>query len=64
LIGVQHLLRFIKYKIKQELPEKVIVREGKALSLSEVFESLGMTAYDLSVDTLDMHVRCSSLLSM
>lgn len=31
------------------------VRDGKWLTLKEVFESLRMTGYDLNVDTLDMH---------
>jgi AMP deaminase len=30
-------------------------RDGKWLTLKEVFESLRMTGYDLNVDTLDMH---------
>jgi hypothetical protein len=33
----------------------VIFRDGKYLTLKEVFESLNLTAYDLNVDTLDMH---------
>lgn len=33
----------------------VIYRDGKFLTLAEVFRSLNLTAYDLSVDTLDMH---------
>ena len=51
----KHLLRFIKYKLKQDDPEIVIVRDNKPLSLRQVFESLKLTPYDLSVDTLDMH---------
>ena len=51
----KHLLRFIKYKLKQNIDEIVIVRDGKPLSLRQVFESLKLTPYDLSVDTLDMH---------
>jgi len=39
--------------------EVVIFRDGRNLTLKEVFESLHLTAYDLSIDTLDMHV-CSS----
>jgi len=31
------------------------IRDGKWLTLKEVFESLKMTGYDLNVDTLDMH---------
>ena len=51
----KHLLRFIKAKLKKNDPEAVIVRDGKQLTLAQVFESLGLTAYDLNVDTLDMH---------
>jgi AMP deaminase len=36
--------------------EVVIFRDGKYLTLREVFESLKLTGYDLNVDTLDMHV--------
>lgn len=31
-------------------------RDGKHLTLAEVFQSINLTAYDLSIDTLDMHV--------
>uniref|UniRef100_A0A7S1T255 AMP deaminase n=1 Tax=Tetraselmis chuii TaxID=63592 RepID=A0A7S1T255_9CHLO len=51
----KHLLRFIKSKLKKEPDEVVIFRDGKYLTLKEVFESLNLTAYDLNVDTLDMH---------
>ena len=34
----------------------MIFRDNKILTLREVFESLGLDAYHLSVDTLDMHV--------
>lgn len=37
--------------------ETVIFRDGKHLTLAEVFESLNLTIYDLSVDTLDVHVE-------
>lgn len=53
----KHLLRFIKYKLKTVPDEQVIFRDGKLLTLSEVFESLKLTAYDLSIDTLDMHAH-------
>ncbi|KAJ2333640.1 AMP deaminase, partial [Coemansia sp. RSA 2681] len=53
----KHLLRFIKYKIKNEPDRPVIVRDGKTLTLRQVFESLNLTAYDLSIDTLDMHAH-------
>jgi AMP deaminase len=51
----KHLLRFIKSKLKKEPDEVVIFRDGKYLTLREVFESLNLTPYDLSVDTLDVH---------
>ena len=50
----KHLLRFIKHKLKTVPNEVVIFRDGKFLTLGEVFKSLKLTAYDLSVDTLDM----------
>mmetsp|Transcript_17825 Transcript_17825/g.25219 ORF Transcript_17825/g.25219 Transcript_17825/m.25219 type:complete len:712 (-) Transcript_17825:130-2265(-) len=51
----KHLLRFIKKKLKTSPNEIVSFRDGLFMTLTEVFESLRMTAYDLSVDTLDMH---------
>ncbi|KAL6452537.1 AMD1 AMP deaminase [Candida maltosa Xu316] len=53
----KHLLRFIKYKLKTEPNKQVIFRDGKILTLAEVFESLNLTAYDLSIDTMDMHAH-------
>lgn len=52
----KHLLRFIKSKMKKSPDEVVVFRDGKHLTLKEVFESINLTAYDLSIDTLDMHV--------
>eukprot|EP00803_Ostreobium_quekettii_P008377 evm.model.scf_907.2 EVM.evm.TU.scf_907.2 scf_907:13163-20301(+) len=51
----KHLLRFIKSKLRKEPDEIVIFRDGKYLTLAEVFESLQLTGYDLNVDTMDMH---------
>lgn len=42
------------------LQEVVIYRDGKHLTLRQVFESLSLTAYDLSIDTLDMHAHQDS----
>ena len=53
----KHLLRFIKAKIKRFPDDIVIHRDGKDLTLQQVFESLKLTAYDLSIDTLDMHAH-------
>lgn len=52
----KHLLRFIKSKMKKSPSEVVLHRDGKKLTLAQVFESINLTAYDLSIDTLDMHV--------
>lgn len=52
----KHLLRFIKSKMKKCPDEVVMFRDGKHLTLAEVFQSINLTAYDLSIDTLDMHV--------
>ncbi len=68
----KHLLRFIKSKMKKFPNEVVMYRDNKYLTLKQVFESIHLTAYDLSIDTLDMHVcqtnpyilwsRCTDLL--
>jgi AMP deaminase len=56
----KHLLRFIKSKMKKCPDEIVLFRDDKKLSLREVFESINLTAYDLSIDTLDMHAHVDS----
>ncbi|KAF1951894.1 AMP deaminase [Byssothecium circinans] len=56
----KHLLRFIKSKMKRSPDEVVLFRDGKHLTLEEVFESINLTAYDLSIDTLDMHAHTDS----
>ncbi|GAA5946034.1 hypothetical protein JCM10213_005459 [Rhodosporidiobolus nylandii] len=56
----KHMLRFIKAKMKRSPDEVVIYRDGKHLTLRQVFESLNLTAYDLSIDTLDMHAHNDS----
>ena len=56
----KHLLRFIKSKMKKCPDEMVIERDGKELTLKEVFDSINLTAYDLSIDTLDMHAHTDS----
>lgn len=51
----KHLLRFIKRAMKKYPEEIVHVENGRGQTLKEVFESMNLTAFDLSVDTLDMH---------
>lgn len=53
----KHLLRFIKSKMRKSPDEIVMYRDNMELTLKQVFESINLTAYDLSIDTLDMHVR-------
>ncbi|KAF9551283.1 AMP deaminase [Mortierella hygrophila] len=56
----KHLLRFIKSKMRKTPKDVVIFRDGKDLTLEEVFQSLKLTAYDLSIDTMDMHAHKDS----
>ncbi|KAG6915896.1 hypothetical protein DXG01_009363 [Tephrocybe rancida] len=56
----KHLLRFIKSKMKRSPNDVVIFRDGAYLTLEQVFQSLKLTAYDLSIDTLDMHAHYDS----
>lgn len=56
----KHLLRFIKSKMKKSPDEVVLFRDGEYLTLKQVFESINLTAYDLSIDTLDMHAHTDS----
>ncbi|ORX92910.1 AMP deaminase [Basidiobolus meristosporus CBS 931.73] len=53
----KHLLRFIKSKLKRSPDDVVIHRDGQDLTLAQVFDSLKLTAYQLSIDTLDMHAH-------
>jgi len=38
----------------------VIFRDGKQLTLAQVFKSLNLTAYEISINTLDMHAHKDS----
>ncbi|XGW03236.1 hypothetical protein V3C99_014882 [Haemonchus contortus] len=63
----KHLLRFIKKKIRTEADtvvlEKVLTpssnpsdpENNKPVTMKEVFKKMGIDAYDLSVDMLDVH---------
>lgn len=53
----KHLLRYIKHKLKYQKDEIVSFRDGRFMTLTEVFDSLRLSAYDLSIDTLDMHAN-------
>uniref|UniRef100_A0A7N2LB25 AMP deaminase n=1 Tax=Quercus lobata TaxID=97700 RepID=A0A7N2LB25_QUELO len=56
----KHLLRFIKSKLGKEPDEVVIFRDGKYMTLKEVFESLDLSGHDLNVDLLDVHADKST----
>ncbi|KAK6635399.1 AMP deaminase 2 [Polyplax serrata] len=51
----KHLLRFIKKTLKHNAEEVVTVTKGNKMTLRQVFESMNLTAYDLTVDMLDVH---------
>lgn len=52
----KHLLRFIKKTLKNHADEVVTCsKSGEKMTLREVFQSMKLTTYDLSVDMLDVH---------
>jgi len=51
----KHLLRFIKKTLKTDGHDKVCKAGDKQMTLRNVFESMNLTAYDLTVDMLDVH---------
>uniref|UniRef100_A0A1Q3G448 AMP deaminase n=2 Tax=Culex tarsalis TaxID=7177 RepID=A0A1Q3G448_CULTA len=51
----KHLLRFIKKTLKNSADEVVTVTKGQAMTLAQVFQSMNLTTYDLTVDMLDVH---------
>ncbi|XP_050082793.1 AMP deaminase 2 isoform X2 [Anopheles aquasalis] len=51
----KHLLRFIKKTLKNCADEVVTVTKGTPMTLAQVFQSMNLTTYDLTVDMLDVH---------
>lgn len=51
----KHLLRFIKKTLKNHADETVCANRGTVMTLKEVFQSMNLTTYDLTVDMLDVH---------
>lgn len=51
----KHLLRFIKKTLKNHADEVVTNNKGHSMTLREVFQSMHLTSYDLTVDMLDVH---------
>lgn len=51
----KHLLRFIKKTLKTNADEVVTITKGQPMTLQQVFQSMNLTTYDLTVDMLDVH---------
>merc|ERR1719220_1601910 len=51
----KHLLRFIKKSLKTDGEVGVCKVGGKVMTLNEVFQSMNLTPYDLTIDMLDCH---------
>eukprot|EP00172_Hildenbrandia_rubra_P004029 Plantae.Rhodophyta-Hildenbrandia_rubra.ctg7416.p1 GENE.Plantae.Rhodophyta-Hildenbrandia_rubra.ctg7416~~Plantae.Rhodophyta-Hildenbrandia_rubra.ctg7416.p1 ORF type:complete len:723 (+),score=113.73 Plantae.Rhodophyta-Hildenbrandia_rubra.ctg7416:1039-3207(+) len=64
MMNQKHLLRFIQKKARDNGDELVLENRddssGPPLSLTQVFKSLDLAPYDLSVDTLDVHADNST----
>lgn len=59
----KHLLRFIKKKIRDSGNEVVCLnKKGQELTLNQVFEEMKLSAYDLTVDMLDVHAVSSLMM--
>jgi AMP deaminase len=50
----KHLLEFIKTKLRSASNETVMVKDGKEMTLRQVFDSLGLDESQLSVNSLDV----------
>ncbi|XP_072236714.1 LOW QUALITY PROTEIN: AMP deaminase 3 [Leuresthes tenuis] len=51
----KHLLTFIQKTYKTEAGRLVVEKDGQKMTLEQVFHSLNMDPYDLTVDSLDVH---------
>uniref|UniRef100_A0A914GU46 AMP deaminase n=1 Tax=Globodera rostochiensis TaxID=31243 RepID=A0A914GU46_GLORO len=51
----KHLLRFIKKKMRTDADEVVQEKNGKKVTMSQLFQQMDIRPYDLSVDMLDVH---------
>uniref|UniRef100_A0A671PQ13 AMP deaminase n=1 Tax=Sinocyclocheilus anshuiensis TaxID=1608454 RepID=A0A671PQ13_9TELE len=51
----KHLLRFIKKSYRVDADRVVHVLKGKEITMKELFASLNLHPYDLTVDSLDVH---------
>lgn len=51
----KHLLKFIKTTYQTEADREVLEKGGQKFKLREVFSTINMDPYDLTVDSLDVH---------
>ncbi|CAL1605509.1 unnamed protein product [Knipowitschia caucasica] len=51
----KHLLRFIKSSYRRDADRVVHNLKGREVTMKELFESLNLHPYDLTVDSLDVH---------
>ncbi|KAM6942582.1 AMP deaminase 3 [Xenentodon cancila] len=51
----KHLLTFIQKTYKTDADRVVLEKDGQKMTLQQVFHSLNMDAYNLTVDSLDVH---------
>lgn len=51
----KHLLTFIQKTYNHDADRVVLAKDGKKMTLQQVFDSLDMDPYDLTVDSLDVH---------
>ena len=57
----KHLLRFIKRKVRYHADEVVTKSSsGEPMTLSQVFDEMGLTPYELNIDALGMHTDAST----
>ncbi|KAG4306443.1 hypothetical protein PORY_000431 [Pneumocystis oryctolagi] len=54
-ITQKHLVQFMKSKLEKSPNDVVLVQDGKYITLKDLFNSLNLTAHDLTVDLLNMH---------
>lgn len=56
------MLRYIKKKMKKNIGDFVCLdKTGTPMTLGELFQSMNLTAYHLSVDMLDVHAVSRSM---
>lgn len=51
----KHLLTFIQKTYNHDADRDVLAKDGKKMTLQQVFDNLDMDPYDLTVDSLDVH---------